>query len=438
MAETLYIRLGSKAEDAILWLIVNTVDDEIIASGELKNAEQLSQLTEKAASRNVNVFVPGCDFALKSLKVPGKSQRAIKLAAPYMIEDELGQDVDNLFFAYADLPNNSEGHNCYFAAVEKQQMALWLAWLEKAQINTQHIMPDVLALPLDNKTCSAIALETSQGHQVLFRQSSWHGFVVDDFAWEHIANKLNSELNSSSSTDENLEAQNQEKNSDDSDVHGIVINAFSPLAHSEHLPVKYLPEELPLALLAKHGDYKFFNLLQGKYKVKKNHSQLLKTWFLAAALATFALLLNVTEKGLELYQVNNEQSAIEEEIISTYKKAFPQTKLVRISTIKSQLNQKIAQLGGQGDSQGFLAMLAKVQPAFKDVSKLKPDTLKFDGKRQELRIQAEASTYQEFDQLKSSLEKLGLTVKSGSQNNQGNTVTGSFSITSNSSSGGKG
>ena len=417
MAETLYIRLGSKAQDAILWLIVNTVDHEIIASGELNNAKQLATLTDKAVSRNVNVFVPGCDFALKSLKVPGKSQRAIRLAAPYMLEDELGQDVDDLFFAYADLPVNSEGHNCYLAGVEKQQMNTWLAWLSDADIQTQHIMPDVLALPFEDNKCSAITLETANGQQVMFRQNNWHGFVVDTLAWEYIAKQLVSELNDSSSN--------------------AAIDAYSPIPCSEQLPITYLPEELPLALLAQNSGTRSFNLLQGLYKVKSNHSALLKTWLVAASLAVFALLLNFGEKGLELYQVNSQQKSVETQIIATYKKAFPKTKRVRIGTIKSQLNQKIAQLGGQNNGQGFLAMLAKVQPAFASVSGLKPETLKFDGKRQELRLQAVAGDYQQFEQFKASLETAGLRVKPGSQNNEGNKVTGSFSITDKAASGGK-
>ncbi|MDO6654196.1 type II secretion system protein GspL, partial [Colwellia sp. 1_MG-2023] len=48
MAETLYIRLGSQAQDEISWLIFNTLEQEIIASGVLPHAEQLSELTEKA------------------------------------------------------------------------------------------------------------------------------------------------------------------------------------------------------------------------------------------------------------------------------------------------------------------------------------------------------------------------------------------------------
>ena len=111
---------------------------------------------------------------------------------------------------------------------------------------------------------------------------------------------------------------------------------------------------------------------------------------------------------------------------------------MRIGTIKSQLNKKIAQLGGANDSTGFLTMLSKVQPAFAKVPELKPESIKFDGKRQELRLQAVANDYQHFERFKAALNHVNLTVKQGTQKNQGNQVTGSFSLSNKQSSINKG
>ncbi|WP_274620310.1 GspL/Epsl periplasmic domain-containing protein [Colwellia maritima] len=66
--------------------------------------------------------------------------------------------------------------------------------------------------------------------------------------------------------------------------------------------------------------------------------------------------------------------------------------------------------------------------------RLKPESLKFDGKRQELRLQAIADDYQHFERFKSALVAENLTVQQGAQNNQGDQVTGSFSIVSKTSS----
>ena len=181
-------------------------------------------------------------------------------------------------------------------------------------------------------------------------------------------------------------------------------------------------------MFAQHCQRRPFNLLQGEFNVKEQRSIGATKWLWAASFAMCALLLNVGYKSAQLWQLSAQQTQVEERIITRYKKAFPATKRVRISTIKSQLNKKIAQLGGTSDSRGFLAMLSKVQPAFAKVPALKPESLKFDGKRQELRLQAIANDYQHFELFKAALTRANLTVKQGAQKNQGKQVSGSFSI----------
>jgi general secretion pathway protein L len=420
VTEILFIRLGSQVKDTIHWLVVsdpNNHEQEIIASGELRGADQLSELTTKAEKRQVKVLVPGCDVLLKSLKAPGKSNHAIRLAVPYMLEDNLAEDVEQLFFAYADLITNVEGHNCFTAIVAHRQMEQWLSWLADANIETKHILPDVLAMPIAESAWSAIALGDNNQEQVIIRQKLWQGFVLDGNAWQLQCRAF---------------AMEQAGNDDDNDQDlSVSIEAYSPLPHSEQLGVTFLPEVLPLALMAEHYQSQLnqFNLLQGPYKRKENRSHLGQQWLWVASIALFALVLTLSQKGVQLWQLNAEQDRVQQSIITTYKQAFPKTKRVRVSTIKSQLNRELASLGSVSNKQGFLAMLAKLQPAFANVPALKPESLKFDGKRQELRIQAQAESYQAFEKFSMALSSVDLTVKVGSQSNQGEQVTGSFSVT---------
>ncbi len=408
MGETLFIRLGSQVENKIHWLIKTDGQEEIIASGELPNANELSQLTEKSVSRDVVVFVPASDIAIKRLKVPGSSQRAIRLAAPYMLEEELAQDVEQLFFAYSEIKHDEQGNNCFLAALERNQLVLWKQWLADAGIFCKFIMPDALALPTEHENSSAVML----GEQVLIKLGAWQVMSFEASAWPIIAQHFNT-------------AGENEK----------AIMAYSALSQvPAELNVEYLPEELPLAILANHHSRKF-NLLQGEFQVKEKRSAASKNWLWVAGIACFALVLNFTLKGLELYQLSSQQSAIEEEIISQYKAAFPQTKRVRISTVRSQLRQKMAEVGNGGEAAGFLPLLIKLEPALASVPEIKPQTLKFDGKRQEVRMQTIAKDYQYFEKLKVALEEVGLTVTLGAQNNQGEQISGSFSITDSSSKG---
>ena len=91
MSENLTIRLGSQATDTIHWIINSSVEDEVIASGQLRHVDNLSQLTAEAEHRNVIILLPGCDFIFKCLAIPGTSAKAIQQAAPYLLEDDLTQ-----------------------------------------------------------------------------------------------------------------------------------------------------------------------------------------------------------------------------------------------------------------------------------------------------------------------------------------------------------
>jgi general secretion pathway protein L len=408
MGETLFIRLGSQVESKIHWLVKTNGQEDIIASGELPNAKALSQLTEKSTARDVVVFVPASDIAIKRLKVPGSSQRAIRLAAPYMMEETLAQDVEQLCFAFSDTKQDDQGNNCFVAALERKQLELWLQWLANAGIFTKLIIPDALALPLDSQNSTAVML----GEQVLIRLGVWQVMSFEANAWPIIAQHF------SAQAENNALAENEN-----------TILAYSPLPQVPvEINVEYLPEELPLAILANHHSPKF-NLLQGEFRVKEKRSATKTNWLWVAGISCVALVLNFTLKGVELYRLSDQQSVIEAQIIANYKAAFPQTKRVKVSTVRSQLRQKLAEVGNSDESVGFLPLLVKLEPALASVPEIKPQSLKFDGKRHEVRMQTIAKDYQYFEKLKVALEKAGLTVNLGAQNNQGEQISGSFSIT---------
>jgi general secretion pathway protein L len=415
MLETLYIRLGSHARDPIHWLIWANAQQEIIASGELANASQLSELSEKSLQREVVSFIPGCDIAIKSLKVPGNSPKAVRLAAPYMLEDDLAQEVESLFFAYSTIKKNERGDNCFIAGVAREQILSWQSWLNDAGIKCKVMIPDVLAMPIEEGQCSAVVL----GEQVLLRQSQWQGMVVDISTWHLIAAKL---FQAREDEEQNIEQVNCYSALPNNEKSG------SEQLNSAQLNIAAMPEELPLALLAQNVDLSLINLLQGEFQVKEQRSPTLVHWLWVAGIAVFALLMNVGIKGAQLIQLNAQQQQVEEQIISLYKNTFPQTKRVRIATIKSQLTQKMAGIGTISGNNSFLSMLNKIQPAFSAVSQLQAESIKYDGKRNEIRLQAIGSDYQTFDNFRSHLEKAKLKVSQGSQSNHGDKISGSFSI----------
>ncbi|MGJ8692017.1 MAG: type II secretion system protein GspL [Thalassotalea sp.] len=400
MAETIIIRLGSRYQDTIHWLITTADTEEIIASGELATAEQLTELTEKAASRKVVVLVPASEVALKSLKVPSKSARAMKQVVPYMLEEELAQDVDSLFFAYATVKNVHSDVNCFVAAIDKQLMKLWLTWLADAKITTTVMLPDALTLPLIDDSYSLVSL----GDQLIIRQSTWQAMALDLPVWQLLMQQVNKPTK---------------------------VAHFSPLSVENSLvTLASQPEDLPLFIFAKNVATCPVNLLQGEFLQKQKSNVFWQHWKLAASFAVLAFLVSLTGKFIKLSQLETEQLALETEIHSLYQDNFAVNKgrTVSLNKIKALVKARLRSLDINDEAEKFIPLMNKITPAFIAVNSLKPETLKYDNKRNEIRIQASAKSYQDFERFKTELEKAKLEVSQGSQNNQGNVVTGSFSI----------
>jgi general secretion pathway protein L len=430
MLETLFIRLGSKAHDPIQWLIWSDQQQEVIASGDLNHANDLAHLTAKAEQRQVIGFVPASEVALKRLKVPGKSSRAIMAATPYMLEDELAQDVESLFFAYGDIAKDKDDNNCFTAAVDREQLASWLLWLSDANIKCKTLIPDVLAMPFKEGQWSAVTLN----NQILLRQGIWQALAVETNVWALVSQQWNGTQHAFNDA-ASVPALDVSDESDEVTEHiesiiPVVIQAYSELPETPGVTVEGMPEELPLALLAQHVDVKFFNLLQGEFQIKEKRSANSSHWLWVAGITAVAIVMNVALKGFELIRLNNNNTAVETAIIEVYKDTFPKTKKVRISTIKSQLNRKLSEVGGSSSQVDFLSMLNQIQPAFREVTSLKPESMKYDAKRNELRVQAISSNYQSFEKFKIGLEKQSFNVSQGAQNNSGDRVSGSFIVTS--------
>jgi general secretion pathway protein L len=93
------------------------------------------------------------------------------------------------------------------------------------------------------------------------------------------------------------------------------------------------------------------------------------------------------------------------------------------------MRQKLQALEQGGAGVSMLSMLSQLAEAF-DSSRVKPQTLKFDSKRSELRLQAIANNFEALEQFKRLAEQQGFSVQQGAINNKDNQVIGSLSIRS--------
>ncbi|MBB1390345.1 type II secretion system protein GspL [Shewanella sp. SG44-6] len=400
MSERLFIRLGKTSEHPCSWLVWSEQEQEIIASGELSDAASLSTLADRAGNRPVDVLVPAANMTLTQIMLPEKGQRQALKALPYMLEESLATNVDNMHFVVGP----REGELLNVAAVAHEQMQTWLQWLYDAGLKVKRIVPDCLALPLDQCRWAAMSV----GSEYLIRTSEGGGVSVPK-AWAEFAlpQLLAQTMLNHTDADPLLVAGY----SDDIDFVGVTVEAK--------------PLDLPMMILAKGILNAPMNLLSGIYKPKSEYSKQLLTWKNTAIVVVVAIVLALTNKGLAIHQLNKHTAEIEAQSEMLFKQSVPGVN--RIVNMRSQMGSELRSMQGQGGGAVFFEMLDGLKPAFSKVPELKPNTLRYEANRNELRMQVTAKNYAQIDKFKEIVMKDYL-LEGGAMNSNEESVTSTLTL----------
>jgi len=384
-------------------LIYSDAEQEIIASGELQSADELANLTEKAQSRQFVALLPAADVQLKKVILPAKWNRKLQQALPYIIEDDLACDLDDLYIAtgepFQETLDEETKHGIKIAVLNKAWFEGWLACLAEYELAPQKVIPDALLLPFIEEKASVISLDNNW----LVKTADWQIAQVEPL-W------LSAYISAAD--------------------HGTLVH-FSPSEQLSEMKDLTLESDeskfdLPLAIFAKQIKNNTFNLLQGDYQVKKQKNTVRPAWRAPAIAASVALLLTLGLKGVQVYNLEKQVEVAKADVINQYKSAFPGTK-VRPHLIKKQLSNRLKQIEGGVDA-GFLELMNELTVVFKQVENFEPDSLRYDQKRNEIRLRAKGKDFQTFGKVKSILESQGLEVSQGSLNNDGDNVVGEVKV----------
>ena len=396
--EQLLIRLGATEADPISWLVWSTAEEEIIASGELPNANALSTLAERAGHRAVIALAPSSEILLKWVALPPRAGRKVLSALPFMLEDELATDISEQFFAIGPKVGDSQA----VAVVSHAKLQMWQQWLADAGLFCNHLIPDVLAVPVTENGWSVLTL----GEQMLVRQDTFQG-IQGEQAW------LLPTLGHFTSQQEAP----------------VVITNYAgiDLSGVPNITVNDAPLELPMHVLAKEAMSSSFNLLQGEYKVKRTRNNAWAQWRVAAVLAVLVLCTSLVDKTVTLYQLKSDNAALSSEITQAVKSGFPNIGVYR--NVKLKLQYELDKLSKTGGDASMLVMLDQLSEAFAS-TQVKPQTLRFDATRTEIRIQAQGKSFEALEQFRRQAEGAGFTVEQGAINNRDDNVIGTVSIRS--------
>lgn len=430
LSEKLILRMSSQTNKAIPWLVWSDNNNEVIMSGEIAGQHELSSITQYAKGRQVTVVANSADVRLITHQLELKPNRQLLNALPFMLEDELAEDIDKLHFTVEStgFDKTTQKHFANVAIISKRVLASWLDVLTSNDISIVKVIPEVLCLPVidwqtQNHADTSEEAESEDSNSspqkvqimaladgFLCREGQWQGAFVEQ-AW--------------------LSLYLQQKTDTEFLSYTPAPNELVTAAAEPERGIKLTPQdpELPMLILAKGANQQKWNLLQGEFAPKK---QISKTWLLwrpVVVLGVFLLIISFVLKIANWQQKEHQLQVAKAELAEAYKSAFPKEKL-RINLLRRQLQNKVKALGSSaGGSQfDFLPVMEKLTPIFKRYEKVSVENIRFDGKRSELRLEVMAPSFQEFERYRVALSELGFDVKQGAVKNEGDVVTGSFSI----------
>jgi general secretion pathway protein L len=410
------------AETVVHWAVFDD-DGRLRASGD----HALNAVRDAAGTYfrdgETRVLVPGELVLLTSVRIPTKQLRHIKQALPYMVEEMIADNIEDVHIALPSGKLNWDGE-VPVAVVRHHWLIDWLDQLYHHGIRPDFLGPDTLATPWRENSESYFVAPGRAGAQprVLYRNSFYRGQVV---ALPNLPVLLSAQA-AAGATDIVAVARHVVSGGNDSAAG--VQQAASVVQLSVGGAAEIAPFAEPgaevLAATAVRQREQMINLLQGGYRVQRR-AQDGHLWARVATVAAVGLALYaLIAGGGGLYFSWRAQQA-EDQTFALYRELFPGERRV-ISPRKQMANHLRG--SGQPTAQSLLPLLAKAAAGLNADAGTRIDELRFNQQQNNLQLQLRTTSLDELEKIKKRLDANGLNAEINSAQEQAGGTVGRMQI----------
>ncbi|WP_217524661.1 type II secretion system protein GspL [Vibrio metschnikovii] len=399
MSESLIVRLSSQQNAIIPWLVWSSTQQQVIASGELSNGQQLEQLTPHAVQRSTIILLSTSDLLLTQVTIPAGGSRQFAAMLPYLLEEEIAQDVDELHFSVL----GKQGDQAFVAGVDRAWLQAMLEQLQALGLDVKRVVPDVLALPVHEEGLSA----GQMGDQWLVRKGECSGLSVDKdwLTW--------------------FCASDWVKNQ----TEYLPLTAYTPLPElplSEQQSWQSMACPSLLVLLTEQVLTHKINLLTGPFKPKSSWNKYWLIWRKAVIAGLFLLVVLMTSYGLQVHKDTQLAQSYRDESERIFREIFPdKQRIPTVSYLRRQMTDELTALSGSAQGEDVLSWFSRLPETIGSVTDMQVQSLRFDGNRSEVRLDVTSSDFQSFEQARVKLAEYFL-VEQGQLSRNEQRVSGSF------------
>ncbi|MGB5396440.1 MAG: type II secretion system protein GspL [Gammaproteobacteria bacterium] len=364
MADTLLLHFNP-AHNAASWALVNE-------SGELTSMltqGELSQATALASSHRCVVLLDNTLVHINSVQLPVSNRQKLLRAIPYALEDQLADDVEEFHFVAGKADSNN---GTPVAGIRRETLQSVLDTLAAHAIKPDAVLPDALCLAGTTQQWAILLNKNVADIQI----SAFNGAEYDrELAPLIIETSLR---NVTLPTPEKILLFCTEEDNPE-DIRKVIPDDI------ELVQIKY--NQHPLVVYC--GQYKNampLNLLQGDFKPKSKTTVQWKRWRLAASLAAFWLVLNLSVTAYQYQQLDASNNEMQAEIIKLYKSSFPESR--KIVNPRVQMEQKLNELktGVSGEAGSLLGILADATSALSKDTNITLQSIDYRNNRVDINL----------------------------------------------------
>ena len=371
-------------------VVVRLIDGRLAwyPPGASDGAKWLDQTAEQENLRSVisqrkltPVFaVPGEDLRLLSLQIAAEERRHLARSLPFMLEEELSEDISSLHFA--SVPRDKLDYAV--AICSREKMEIYQTLLSQFP-GVNQWLPEPLLLPWNpGEWCLVV-----EGERAIVRLGDSEGFAVE----LQMLNMM-------------LEAVKLQAGAPET----IVIYGRDQSAETA-----LVPEELQAAVQWRQGDLyaammisempaQPLNLRQGEWAVRLPLERWWQQWRVAAILFGAAVAIHMLATWTDYRQLEQENLALRGAVQETYRQAFPRGAVV---DAEKQLRRQLDSMTGSSQASGFVGLVAQVGDVVTtaDGSIV---SINYNEKAGEIRLNLLAADYEAVERIRSGFVENGL------------------------------
>jgi general secretion pathway protein L len=390
MAEQIIARFLSHKDMLLQWLVLDHSNTGEIQQGTLQD------LAQTAGENLVTLLYPAAEVLLLDIDLPVKSNKQIKKALPFALEELLADEMETYHLVW----HRQVTGKVYVAAINQEKFKTCLTDFKEQGINLGSVFPESLCLPYQADSYSLF-----MDHQnAILRTGQWQGGGIDTDALPIVLNKILR---------------------DNPDLHTLECwSVGEPAMWLSGLSVNLSYHETDPGLLLLNADIKKkggqLNLLTGEFERKNSRTVEWKRWLPALCIIFITFFLQIGFLLNSYWQKKTELATIEAHTTSLFKQTFPEVK--RLVNIKVQAEQQLVDLKKQSKKKGGKFMQLLYQTGEVITANPGLEIRQLDYINEMLQVQLNATDISQVEQVKQQLEgsnELLIKVQSAEANPKG-------------------